>query len=193
MNEVVLSDEAIDVLLVHYQDKLKAAQAEVEKMQKLITGLTGKAPVAPAKAAAPQPKVVQQRQRIEQAANRPEQRSSNNGHGRVGGREMFSGHSTHDTRPLKEWISFIMEALESEDRPLTTQQILDVAAVKLELSDSAKLKGKASIARALHKLANKNNTIVKYPIIGKRGYNYCLPNWFNENGTLLPEYAEKAN
>lgn len=189
MKRVVLSNEAIDVLLIHYQEKLAEAQKEVDKMQQLISDLTGKNPDAAARVAASTGQVVQQK-RVEQATARPEQRTN----GRSSGREMFSGPPpASDTRPLKEWIAFILEALETEDRPLTTQQILDVAAVRLELSDSAKLKGKASIARALHKLANKNNTIVKYPIIGKRGYNYCLPNWFNEDGSLLPAYAAKAN
>jgi len=91
--------------------------------------------------------------------------------------------------PLKYWTSFIMEAITEQDRLLTTNDLFDLSIEHFELDEDNMRQGKASLSRAIHKLANQKKLLVKYPIIGKKGYYYGLPEWFNEDGRPVEEYA----
>lgn len=100
---------------------------------------------------------------------------------------------TTDWLPLRRWVDFILKTLLELDKPMTTKQLLQASIPVFDLNEDNVQRAKASIARALHKLSNRNGKIKKYPIIGKRGYNYCMPEWFNNKGELKAKYLKKAN
>lgn len=91
--------------------------------------------------------------------------------------------------PISEWDKIILDILKESGKVQLSKDIYEKCFVKSKemgifLDD---IKSKAKINQCLVKLTSRRHDIVKIKY-GGRGFAYCLPEWFNENGTLKQEH-----
>ena len=91
--------------------------------------------------------------------------------------------------PLSDWDKIILDIFNESGKAQLSKDIYEKAFTKSKeagifLDD---IKSKAKINQCLVKLTNRRHDLrkVKY---GGRGFAYCLPEWFNENGLLKQEH-----
>jgi sugar-specific transcriptional regulator TrmB len=88
----------------------------------------------------------------------------------------------------KGWsmVTKIVFLIAKADKPLRSSEILQL----LKIREPSIMKKQVSLEKYLSAFLNtamKHNRLIPYKLKGVRGNFYCLPEWIDKNGELLPE------
>jgi chromosome segregation ATPase len=87
------------------------------------------------------------------------------------------------------WISKIVFLVAQANKPLRSAEIISVLRVREpDLNQKA---SKEKFLSAFLNVAMQHQRLIPYKLKGVRGNYYCLPEWINEDGELLPEMRRK--
>ena len=89
----------------------------------------------------------------------------------------------------RTWVSKIVFVIAKENRPLRSAEIIALL-VRREPVLHEKASKEKFISPSLN-AAIKFRRLIPYKLQGVRGNFYCLPEWINEEGELLPEMRVK--
>jgi hypothetical protein len=88
------------------------------------------------------------------------------------------------------WEDFVIGAVRSANKPITTSELSDMAVEEYELSGPNVSKGRSSINRYVGAMC-KEGKLKAYMPEGSRAYLYGFPEWF-DGEDLKAEWKEKA-
>jgi|GEM_PF-5925826 hypothetical protein len=91
---------------------------------------------------------------------------------------------------MHEWRRFIISTLSSQMRPMNNRElILQIFPGKTEEELKPLLQKGRGALNYLH--SRENPSIIAYKGESDKQYLYCLPEWFEEDGSLQTKYLEK--
>ncbi len=90
-----------------------------------------------------------------------------------------------------KWIDLILSIFKKSNSLLNSNALTIAAIEKLNLPEVEKDRVRMAVATNLTKLTKYDKKIVKYIPEGSKTAVYGLAEWFNENGSLRPEYQER--
>ncbi|MBN1989817.1 MAG: hypothetical protein JW783_10505 [Bacteroidales bacterium] len=90
-----------------------------------------------------------------------------------------------------KWNDFIIQTLESKDYLMLSTSLTAAALDRFGIQDAERNRVRMAISTTLTKMANTDKSVVAYSKQGIRGSFFGLPQWFNEEGSLKEEYANK--
>lgn len=87
------------------------------------------------------------------------------------------------------WISKIVFLVKQTNKPLRSAEIIEVLQKKEPILH--KKASKEKFLSAFLNVAMQHGRLIPYKLKGVRGNYYCLPEWIDENGELIPEMRRK--
>jgi len=87
------------------------------------------------------------------------------------------------------WISKIVFLVKQANKPLRSAEIIEVLQKKEPVLH--KKVSKEKFLSAFLNVAMQHGRLIPYKLKGVRGNYYCLPEWVDEEGALIPEMRHK--
>lgn len=87
------------------------------------------------------------------------------------------------------WISKIVFIVAQAKKPLRSAEIISI--LRLREPDLNLKASKEKFLSAFLNVAMRHQRLIPYKLKGVRGNYYCLPEWINEDGELLPEMKKQ--
>ncbi|WP_291724354.1 hypothetical protein [Bernardetia sp.] len=110
---------------------------------------------------------------------------------RLKGEERSSSFSTGERgvrRGRIQWEKFILDKLQDKNELLFKYEMRDLAFEDDRIGDRSAIQVDRALSAALYKLKDR---IQSYNVPGKKGYAYGLPEWFEKDGSVKEEFADK--
>jgi hypothetical protein len=90
--------------------------------------------------------------------------------------------------PAIDWLNFIKETLIKTRRVMTANEILRYAVSNFQIPDFQVKPTRSNLLSTLSKLGKNPENFKTVQKENVRGKSYGLPEWFNEDGQLIPEF-----
>lgn len=95
-----------------------------------------------------------------------------------------------DYKKCGTWVSKIVFIIAKENKPLRSAEIIALLLRREPMIDK-KISKEKFISPSLNS-AIRSQRLIPYKVKGVRGNYYCLPEWINKEGELLPEMSGKV-
>jgi len=90
--------------------------------------------------------------------------------------------------PVIDWLNFIKETLIKTRRVMTSNEILRYAVANYQIPEFQVKPTRSNLLSTLSKLGKDPQNFKTVQKENVRGKSYGLPEWFNEDGQLIPEF-----
>ncbi|MGB4327876.1 MAG: hypothetical protein WBJ36_03255 [Tenuifilum sp.] len=206
MKKITLSKEEIEDLKDLYQSEIDRAQRRIDSLKSILRKIEkgdlgdekevaapkkrGRKPKVKEAAEPTAPKKRGRPKKITAEADKSAQTKEPKKRGRKP-KSLRKGLKPTVGGEKIKWNNLIIDIFKSNDKLLQAKDLTVGALEKLQLPEVEKDRTRMAVATNLTKLTKYEKKILKYTRPDDKIAYYGLAEWFNEDGTLKPEYQNK--